>query len=202
MSSWAYRCRPCEAGHADWFVSQIDAAQLGPDAQFVRVRVGGQWKCALLDRSETVVVEDQLLREVIASDERDCPECAELLRQRDASHLAETDRASSSVDASGNAGVFATGTERSAGGPKVQAAAISRQGIPFVVVAVSMTLLSSPGEATMAIEDLQPYFGGAPIVLMALKDDQSPLYYGDSTLVKLLEGIPIDKMPWQEYAIG
>ncbi len=54
----------------------------------------------------------------------------------------------------------------------------------------------------MAIDDLRPYFGGVPVVLMAQKDDGSPSYYGDSELVELLAGIPIDKMPWKEYAVG
>jgi hypothetical protein len=65
-----------------------------------------------------------------------------------------------------------------------------------------MTLVTSPGETNMAIEDLQPYFGGVPVVLMAQKDDGSPSYYGDSQLVELLAHIPIDKMPWKEYPVG
>jgi len=65
-----------------------------------------------------------------------------------------------------------------------------------------MKLLASHGEADMAIDDLRPYFGGVPVVLMAQKDDGSPSYYGDSELVELLAGIPIDKMPWKEYAVG
>ncbi len=54
----------------------------------------------------------------------------------------------------------------------------------------------------MAIEDLQPYFGGVPVVLMAQKDDGSPSYYGDSQLVELLAHIPMNKMPWKEYPGG
>ena len=79
MSAWAYRCHPCVEGEADWFVSQLDVERLGPDVQIVRVRVGRDWKCALLDRTQAVVVDNQLLRDVIVSDEADCPECAEML---------------------------------------------------------------------------------------------------------------------------
>lgn len=85
---------------------------------------------------------------------------------------------------------------------KVQAAAISLQGHQFVVVVSQMTLVANPGEADMAIDDLQRYFGGVPVVLLAQKDDGSPNYYGDSRFVKLLTGIPIEKMPWKEYAVG
>ena len=65
-----------------------------------------------------------------------------------------------------------------------------------------MMLVISPGEADMAIDDLQPYFGGVAVVLMAQKDDGSSSYYGDSQLVELLADIPIEKMPWKEYPMG
>jgi hypothetical protein len=63
-------------------------------------------------------------------------------------------------------------------------------------------LVTSPGEADMAIEDLQPYFGDVPVVLMAQKDDGSPSYHGDSQLVDLLADIPIEEVPWKGYAVG
>ena len=76
MSAWAYRCHPCVEGEADWFVSQLDVEQLGPDVRIVRVRVGGEWKCALLDRTQPVVVENQLLRDVIAAIANGLPNAA------------------------------------------------------------------------------------------------------------------------------
>jgi hypothetical protein len=79
MSAWAYRCHPPDEGSTDWFVSQLDAEKLSTDVRIVRVKVGADWKCALLDRTQTVTVENQLLREVIASNEEDCPQCAEML---------------------------------------------------------------------------------------------------------------------------
>lgn len=82
---------------------------------------------------------------------------------------------------------------------KIQAAAISMQGIPFVITLVGLDLVQNPGEADMAIESLQPHFGGVPIVLMAQHEDGTPVYYGDSTLVELLRDVPVDQMPWQEY---
>ena len=84
---------------------------------------------------------------------------------------------------------------------KVQAAAISMQGIRFVVVVSNMDLVQTLGEADMAIESLQPNFGGVPVVLMAQRQDGSPVYYGDSNLVELLRDVPIQEMPWQEYTV-
>ena len=84
---------------------------------------------------------------------------------------------------------------------KVHGAAISMQGVNFAVVVVGMDLVKSPGEADMAIERLGPAFGGAPVVLMAQKEDGTPTYYGDQQLVELLRGVPIDQMPWKEYSV-
>jgi hypothetical protein len=179
--------------------------QLGPNVRIVRVRVGRDWKCALLDRTQAVVVENQLLRDVIASDEADCPQCAEMLAAATSTPIAGT------ADSTPSAGSIAdlpesqpssTHIEHRKHTVKVQAAAISLQGHQFVVVVSQMKLVASPGEADMAIDDLQPYFGGVPVVLLAQQDDGSPSYYGDSQLVELLAGIPIDKMPWKEYTVG
>jgi hypothetical protein len=82
---------------------------------------------------------------------------------------------------------------------KVQAAAISLQGQNFAVALAQMELIRNPGEADLAIDTLQPKFGGVPVVLMAQKEDGTPVYYGDQDLVELLEDLPVDKMPWKEY---
>jgi hypothetical protein len=81
----------------------------------------------------------------------------------------------------------------------IQAAAISIAGRQFVVALVNMDLIRTPGEADLAIDSLQPTFGGVPVVLMAQSENGSPNYYGDRDLVELLEDVPIDKMPWKEY---
>lgn len=204
MSAWAYRCHPCAEDGPDWFVSQLDVEQLGPDVRIVRVRVGHDWKCALLDRGQSVVVEDQLLRSVIASDEADCPECAERLAAESIQSTGAME-SESSADAGAESPDLQTSAVPGESGPdaaKLLAAAVSLQGQRFVVVVCPMTLLLSPGEADMAIEDLQPYFGGVPVVLMAQRDDGSARYYGDSQLTDRLADIPIDKMPWKEYAVG
>ena len=205
MSSWSYRCHPCVEGESDWFVSQLDVEQLGPNVRIVRVRVGRDWKCALLDRTQPVVVENQLLRDVIASDEADCPECAKMLAASTSPPMARLRVSASSAGSASDSPDLQPSfphIESRKHPMKVQAAAISVQRHQFVVVVSQTALVASPGEADMAIEDLQPYFGGVPVVLMAQKDDGSPRYHGDSQLVSLLAGIPIDKMPWKQYAVG
>jgi hypothetical protein len=82
---------------------------------------------------------------------------------------------------------------------KIQAAAISLQGVNFVIALVERDLLTRSGEADMAIDTLQPKFGDVPVILMAQKDDGSPVYYGEQDLVQALEDMPVEKMPWKEY---
>lgn len=83
----------------------------------------------------------------------------------------------------------------------VQAAAISVQGNNLVIVLVGMDMVNNAGEADMAIDTLQPKFGNVPVILMAQREDTSPVYYGDQNLVSMLGDIPVDDMPWKEYAI-
>lgn len=135
----------------------------------------------------------------------DCPECAEMLATAMSSRstgatesVSPGDSTSDSLDAHRSSPDFASRPHAG----RVQAAAISLQEHRFVVVLSQMTLVANPGEADMAIEDLQPYFGSVPVALMAQKDDGSPRYHGDSQLVSLRAGIPIDKMPWKQHAVG
>jgi len=85
---------------------------------------------------------------------------------------------------------------------KIQAAAISLQEVNFAIAVVDMDLLNTHGEADMAIERISPSFAGVPVVLMAQKEDGSPVYYGDEELVRSLADVPIDKMPWKEYSVA
>lgn len=85
---------------------------------------------------------------------------------------------------------------------KIQAAAISLQDVNFAIAVVDMALVNTPGEADMAIESISPSFGGVPVVLMAQKEDSSPVYYGDEDLVRSLADIPVDQMPWKEYSVS
>ncbi len=84
---------------------------------------------------------------------------------------------------------------------EVQAAAISLHGLNFVIVLVGMDMVTNPGEADMAIDSLEPKFSNATVVLMAQREDTSPVYYGDQDLVALLGDLPVDKMPWKTYSI-
>lgn len=85
---------------------------------------------------------------------------------------------------------------------KLQGATISLGGINFAVVLVTKDLIQRQGEADMAIQTMQPSFGGVPVVLMAQKDDGTPVYYGDRDLVQSLVDVPVEKMPWKTYSVN
>ena len=71
----------------------------------------------------------------------------------------------------------------------------------FVIVLVGMEMVTNSGEADMAIDTLQPKFGGAPVILMSQREDASPVYYGDQNLVTALRDLPVDEMPWKSYSV-
>jgi len=84
---------------------------------------------------------------------------------------------------------------------EVQAAAISLNNQNFVIVLVGMDMVTNSGEADMAIDTLEPKFGNVPVILMAQREDTSPVYFGDQNLVEALRDVAVDEMPWKTYAV-
>jgi hypothetical protein len=180
MAVWAYECRSC-GGNDTWLVSRQQVDGLRPEVRILRVKAGAGWRCAIVDRSRPVAVEAMLVRDAVASDAADCPECAPL----------SADRAPP-----------ARGEANAADQSQVQGAAIALGGQRLMVVLVDLDLVRRPGEADMRIADLRPRFGGIEVVLMGQEEDGTPRYHGDAALVRLLEGVPVDRMPWKAYAVG
>lgn len=174
MAIWAYACRPC-AGKGVWLVSRAAVDALPTGVQTLRVKVGSEWRCATVERERPVEVEAMLLREAVASDRQDCPECAPPPPAPDAGRGASTE---------------------------VQAAAVSIQGRRMLVVLVPLELVHSAGEADMLVADLRPRFGNVDMLLMGQDDDGAPHCHGDAALVRLLADVPIHEMPWKSYPVG
>lgn len=180
MAAWAYVCHPPGRADEPWYVSCLAADALPTGTVIVRVQVDGDWRCARLDRRERLAIDSMLLRDVVASDEADCPEC-----RRAAAPPAEPAAASAP-----------------AAGRELQAAAMSLQGRRFVVVLVSLDLVQRAGEADMAASDLKPRFGGVDVVLMGQEDDGTPVYHGPADVLAGLNHVPVDRMPWKTYTVG
>ncbi len=186
MTTWAYECRPAdEAIPSPLFVACMTVDGMPRGTSIVRVKVGPEWVCAHVDRRQKVEVAGMLLREVIASSEADCPECVDKLPMDPPAATPSAPEPSSGTS-----------------GRQVQAAAMALRGHRLVVVLVNLDLVNSPGEADMAIADLQLRFGGVDIVLMGQQEDGSPKYHGEAALVEMLAEVPLDRMPWKSYPIG
>ena len=84
---------------------------------------------------------------------------------------------------------------------QIQGAAISLAGNNLLIVLVDMGLVTDHAEANMTIETLSVKFNSAPIVLMAQKEDGSPVYYGDDNLVRSLQDVAVEQLPWKEYSV-
>ena len=191
MTTWAYQCYPADKSIEPWLVSCMTIDAMPSKTRIVRVRVGSQWLCGTVDRSRQIEAEGMLLRQVVPSDEADCPECVEAPAPEPAGPVGTA----ASVDPARDAPSKLTGRQ-------VQAAAIAMQGRRFVVVLVGLDLVQSAGEADMAIADFRPRFGGVDVVLMGQQEDGTPQYHGDAAVVALLAHVPIDQMPWKSYPLG
>jgi hypothetical protein len=183
MATWAYECRPSDQSGQSWLVGCQTVDAMPADAKIVRVKAGSQWHCATVDRTRRIEVEAMLLREVIASDEVDCPECAEPPNSPAVPPVAPNDRIVESTR-------------------QIQAAEMTIGGRSCTVVLVGLELINSPGEAHMATADLFPLFPGAEVVLMGQEEDGTPHFHGPEQLVNLLASIPLDQMPWRSYPLG
>jgi hypothetical protein len=179
MAVWAYECRSCPAGSV-WWVARTRIDELQLESNMLRVKVGKDWRCAVVYRVRAVEVEAQLLREAVASNLEDCPDCAP---QPDVASDAEPAPQGSAASS-------------------LQAAAISLAGRRMMVVLAHLDLVQSPGEAEMLIADLRPRFGGIDIVLMGQDEEGTPHYHGNADLLLLLAGVPVDRMPWKTYTLG
>lgn len=184
MSTWAYECRAREDSAARWFVSRLAIDELPTDTRSVLVRVGDDWVPAIVDRSRQIAVEAMLLHEVIADDE-----------------YLDSDVEVSSPDRIEGADSRHIGAGVPTPGQTVTAAAISVAGMKFVVVLVDRTVATGPGEADLVVADMQSRFG-VPVVLMGQEEDATPVYYGSQELKDRVAGLPVDRLPWKEYALG
>lgn len=192
MAEFAYVCRPCDGSESFWYVARDIIAQMPATTSLVRVRVGRDWHCARLDRSEVKAVERMLIRDVVAATAAECPECA-------TAPAPAARNLSAAEDSTGSAPPPTP--ERAA--RKVIAAAISVGGQQLFVVAAQLALVRDAFEADRVINELSERLGGIPILLMGQnEEDGAPAYYGDSQLVDLVAPLPLEKMPWKEYSLG
>src|SRR5690606_25022974 len=106
MAEWAYACRQPGKDQDVLYISAMAISDLPAEQLVVRVKVGAEWRCAVIDRSRRLEVASQLIRPVIASSLDDCPQCEPLLQAddsatQDIAAVARTTSSAASADSAG-----------------------------------------------------------------------------------------------------
>lgn len=81
---------------------------------------------------------------------------------------------------------------------KLIAAPTREQGQEFVVVLVKDHVIRNPTEADQVLLAAQNQFG----VRAALVGEQERRTYGPQDIVRWMEGISIEQLPWREFSIN
>ena len=84
---------------------------------------------------------------------------------------------------------------------KIQGAVIIEQGVTFAIVAVNRTVTNYTSRAIRVRNQLAQFFRNMPIILMSQDSNGTPHYYGRRDIVRFLQSIRLDQIPWKEYYI-
>ena len=84
---------------------------------------------------------------------------------------------------------------------KIQGAVIIEQGVTFAIIVVNRTVTNYTSRAIRVRNHLAQYFRNMPIILMSQDSNGTPHYYGRKDIVKFLQSIRLDQIPWKEYHI-
>lgn len=84
---------------------------------------------------------------------------------------------------------------------KIQGAVIIEQGVTFAIVVVSQTVTNYTSQIIRVRNALSNYFRNMPIILMSQDARGRPHYYGRKDIVKFLESVRLDQIPWKEYTL-
>ena len=84
---------------------------------------------------------------------------------------------------------------------KIQGAVILEQGVTFAIVVVSQSVTNYTSQIIRVRNALSQYFRNMPIILMSQDSKGRPHYYGRQDIVKFLESVRLDQIPWKEYTL-
>ena len=83
---------------------------------------------------------------------------------------------------------------------KGQVALVREQGVEFAVVVVKRHVLNSPSQRDEAVQAFSIEFG-RPAVLMAQDSRGVPTYHGRRDIVRFLQNVLPEQLPWREFAM-
>ena len=84
---------------------------------------------------------------------------------------------------------------------KIQGSVIIEQGVTFAIVVVNQSVTNYTSRAIRVRNQLSQYFRNMPIILMSQDSNGTPHYYGRQDIVRFLQSIRLDQIPWKEYYI-
>ena len=84
---------------------------------------------------------------------------------------------------------------------KIQGAVIIEQGVTFAIVVVNRTVTNYTSRAVRVRHELAQFFRNMPIILMSQDSNGTPHFYGRQDIVKFLQSIRLEQIPWKEYYI-
>ena len=84
---------------------------------------------------------------------------------------------------------------------RIQGAVIIEQGVTFAIVVVNRTITNYTSQMTRVRNALSRYFRNMPIILMSQDSSGKPHYYGRKDIVKFLQSVRLNQIPWKEYIL-
>ena len=84
---------------------------------------------------------------------------------------------------------------------KIYGSVIIEQGVTFAIVVVSKSVTNYTSRIIKVRHQLQPLFPRMPIILMSQDSQGKPSYFGRRDIVKFLESIRVDQIPWKIYHV-
>ena len=85
---------------------------------------------------------------------------------------------------------------------KGNVALINEQGVKFAVVTVKQHVLNSPAQREETRAGFSRSVGGVPVVLMSQDTRGVPTYHGRRDLVRWLQNVYVEQLPWREFTLN
>ena len=85
---------------------------------------------------------------------------------------------------------------------RLEGAVIKEQGVTFAVAVVKRVVIDSPQRRTTVARELEPVFGGMPVVLMAQDHRGTPIYWGRRDIARFMSAVPLGAIPWKRYPLN
>lgn len=84
---------------------------------------------------------------------------------------------------------------------EIKGALVKIKDTVFAIIEVSEDTISDDTKALEFVKKHAFFFPRVPIVLMAIRSNNNPIYYGKKEIVQLLTNIHPKQIPWKKYIV-